>query len=130
MNLIREIPFGKVTIADPGPSVAGTLRAILDKLAAWLDLTPAEVERVGIDTSPGAALLLVPAEVVSPERFQLSRATGRNEDAAFAVFESAPAWISLTIARVPAAEFDAAAAAWRLGGVEALRARWPFTVGR
>lgn len=130
MKLVREIPLGEVTIADPGPSVAGTLRAVLDALAAWLTLEPADLERVGVDTAAGAALLLVPADLVSPEQFNLAHATGRDEDAVNAIFESAPAWVSLAVARVPAAEFLEASAVWRLGGSEALDARWPRSVIR
>jgi hypothetical protein len=118
----------EIVNADPHSS-AGTLRAVLDKLAAWLALTPADLERVGVDTSAGAALLLVPAEIVSPERFDPKAPTGRDEERVVAVFNARPVWVSLGIALVPSAEFSAAFAVWRLDGLEALRARWPHAIG-
>lgn len=126
MKLVRGIPFASVTVAKPS---AGTLRAVLDALGAWLELTPAELERVGVDTTAGAALLLVPAEVVSPERFDPKAPTGRDEERIVAVFNARPVWVSLGIALVPSAEFDAAFSVWRLDGLEALRARWPQAIG-
>lgn len=100
----------------------GSLAAILAKVskAFAVDFT-----EIGSDfAAPGSVLLLLPLEVVGPELFALENLTGESEDRIASVFNARPAWVDLTIARVPRAEFDAARAAFRLGGRSAVFARW------
>lgn len=103
------------------PTAFVTLEAILDEVAAALHVEP---EDLALDGEGFSLLVLAPLETTSPEPFSFDKLCDADQAVVLRLFQRISITIALTIARVPRAEFAAAFAAFRLGGLGAVNARW------